>query len=154
MKGDVKVIGHFNAVLSHTLASINQYFLHSSIYRNVGLTALAEYDYKISIKEMKYADSIIERVLFLEGLPNLQQISTLKIGEDVQEMVQCDMNMQLEIKQLLVDAVAYCESCADYVSRELFEEILTGEESFIDWSEIQLSLIDKIGIENYQQSQI
>jgi len=153
MKGDAKVIGYLNAVLKNELTAINQYFLHSRIFKDWGLERLGDKEYEESVDEMKHADSIIKRVLFLEGLPNLQDLGRLKIGEDVQEILQCDLRLELDALPELKDAIAHCESCGDYVSRELFEDILESEEEHVDWLETQLGLIERMGLENYVQSQ-
>jgi bacterioferritin len=154
MKGDARVIEHLNRALRNELTAINQYFLHSRIFKDWGLKALAEYEHHESIDEMKHADALIERILFLEGLPNLQDIGKLKIGEHTQEMLQCDLRLEMEAIPELREAIEYCESVKDYVSRELFEDILESEEEHVDWIETQLDLIERIGIENYQQSQM
>jgi bacterioferritin len=154
MKGDKKVIGYLNKVLTNELTAINQYFLHSRMFRNWGLHKLAEYEQKESVDEMKHADRLIERVLFLEGLPNLQQLGKLLVGENVQEVLSCDLQLEMLGHPLLKEAIAYCEQVADYVSRELFEDILENEEEHIDWLETQLDLITRVGAENYAQSQM
>lgn len=154
MKGDVKVIDFLNKALRNELTAINQYFLHARMYENWGLKELNEHEYHESIDEMKHADALIKRILFLEGLPNLQDIGKLKIGENVVEMLRCDLDLEHEAVPLLRDAVAYCESVRDYVSRELFEDILESEESHIDWLETQLELVDKLGLQNYLQSKL
>jgi len=153
MKGDVKVVEYLNLVLTSELTAINQYFLHARMFRHWGLNKLDEYEYHESVDEMKHADLLINRILFLEGLPNLQQLNKLLIGEAVPEALKCDLQLELQSIPVLREAVAYCESCADYVSRELFEDILEGEEEHVDWLEIQLSLLDKMGLQNYLQSQ-
>jgi bacterioferritin len=124
------------------------------MFRDWGLKALAEYEYHESVDEMKHADSLIERILFLEGLPNLQDIGKLRIGEQTREMLECDLALEMDAIPDLREAVAYCESCKDYVSRDLFDQILSSEEEHVDWLETQLDLIERIGIENYQQSQM
>ena len=154
MKGDATVIEHLNRVLKNELTAINQYFLHSRMLRDWGFTKLGDHENEESIDEMKHADLIIDRVLFLEGLPNLQDIGKLRIGEDVPEILQCDLDLELDAIPDLRAAIAYCENHKDYVSRELFDEILTSEEDHVDFLETQLELVDKLGVENYLQSQV
>lgn len=154
MKGDKKVIDYLNKALKNELTAINQYFLHARMYENWGLDALNEHEYRESIDEMKHADALIKRVLFLEGLPNLQDLGKLKIGENTEEMLRCDLELELEAVPLLREAIDYCENMQDYISRELFEEILESEEAHIDWLETQLELIDRVGLQNYQQSRM
>jgi len=153
MKGDTTVIEHLNRVLKNELTAINQYFLHSRMLKDWGINKLGDYEYQESVDEMKHADSLIERTLFLEGLPNLQKLGKLRIGEHVKEILECDLNLELDALPDLKAAIAYCENHKDYVSRELFDAILTSEEEHVDWLETQLGLIEKVGIENYIQSQ-
>ena len=154
MQGDNRVINLLNGVLTCELTSINQYFLHARIFRNWGLETLNEQEYKKSIRDMKQADELIERILFLEGLPNLQQIDKLRIGEHAAEMLDCDMELELWEIECLREAIAYCESVRDFVSRDILIEILEQEESYVDWLETQQSLIESTGLENYLQSQM
>lgn len=154
MKGDKKVIEYLNQVLGLELTSINQYFLHARMFKNWGLHQLDEREYKKSIKDMKQADKLIERVLFLEGLPNLQHLNRLRIGENTQEMLQCDKLQVEEQLAVLKDAIAYCESIQEYVSRALLCEIEEYEEEHLDWIDTQLDLIVSVGLENYLQSQM
>ena len=154
MQGDKQVISYLNKVLTSELTSINQFFLHARMYKNWGLGELNSKAYKKSIKDMKQADDLIERILFLEGLPNLQQLGRLRIGEHTEEMLQCDMDFQLEQLEVLREAIAYCETASDYVSRDLLEDILEYEEEHVDWIETQQYLISNTGIENYLQTQM
>ena len=152
MKGDPKVIAHLNKVLRNELTAINQYFLHSRMFENWGLTKLAKHSQHESIDEMKHADVLIKRILFLEGLPNLQDLDKLLIGETVVEILECDLALERRAHPDLKAAIAECEQLGDYVSRELFEAILESEEEHIDWLETQLELIQRVGLENYSQS--
>lgn len=152
MQGDTKVIEFLNKILGNELIAINQYFLHSRMYKDWGLKELAEHEYEESIDEMKHADQLTERILFLEGLPNLQDLGKLLIGENTEEMLNCDLQLEMQAIPDLREAIAYCENVQDYVSRELLEDILESEEEHVDWLETQLGLIEKVGIQNYQQS--
>jgi bacterioferritin len=154
MKADATVIKHLNKALGNELIAINQYFLHSRMFREWGLGKLASKEYEESIDEMKHADELIGRILFLEGLPNLQNLGKLLIGEHTREMLECDLQLELQALPTLKEGIAYAESVQDYVSRDLLAAILRSEEEHVDWLETQLNLIDRIGIENYQQSMI
>ena len=151
---DPKVIQYLNKALSNELIAINQYFLHSRMFEDWGLKRLAEKEYEESIDEMKHADQLTQRILFLEGLPNMQDLGKLMIGENVKEMLECDLSLEHIACPDLKEGIAYSESVSDYVSRDLLSSILDSEEEHIDWLETQLSLIDRIGLENYQQSMI
>ncbi|PHR92898.1 MAG: bacterioferritin [Robiginitomaculum sp.] len=153
MKGDKKVISYLNEALKNELTAINQYFLHSRMLKDWGVSVLAEYEYKESLEEMQHADWLIERVLFLEGLPNLQTLGKLRIGENVEEILDCDLKLEHDAVPLLRDAMEYCESVRDYVSRDLFGKILQNEEEHIDYLETQFDLIKRTGIQNYIQLQ-
>ena len=154
MKSDAVVIKHLNKALANELVAINQYFLHSRMYEDWGLGKLAEKEYEESIDEMKHADMLIKRILFLEGLPNLQNLGKLMIGENTKEMLECDLQLEMIACPDLKEGIAYCESISDFVSRDLLSNILDSEEEHVDWLETQLCLIEKVGIENYQQSMI
>ncbi len=154
MKGDKQVIQHLNVVLKNELSAINQYFLHAKMLKDWGLTKMADYEHHESIDEMKHADVLIERILFLEGLPNLQDIGKLMIGENVKEILECDLKLELIAIPDLNKAIAHCEKVGDFVSREIFNRILESEEEHVDHLETQLGLIEKVGLENFIQSQI
>ena len=149
MKGDAKVIEFLNKALYNELTAINQYFLHAKMLKNWGLKELAKHEYEESIDEMKHADKLSERILFLDGLPNFQALGKLRIGENPREVLECDLALENEATPLLREAIAHCETVGDYVSRELFADILESEEEHIDWIETQLSVIDRIGEPNY-----
>ena len=153
MKGDKKVIEFLNKALKNELTAINQYFLHSRMLHDWGVSKLGDKEYKESIEEMEHADWLIERVLFLGGLPNLQDLGKLKIGETVEEILKCDLELEMEAIPLLRDAMEYAESARDYVSRDLFGKILHSEEEHVDHLETQFDLIERIGIQNYIQLQ-
>ena len=154
MKGDPKVIEHLNKALYNELTAINQYFLHAKMLKNWGLKELAEHEYKESIDEMKHADTLAERILFLDGLPNFQALGKLRIGESPRELIECDLALELEALPVLHAAIAHCESVGDAVSRKLFTDILDSEEEHIDWLETQLGLIARLGEQNYLLTKI
>ncbi|MEX0941453.1 MAG: bacterioferritin [Pseudomonadales bacterium] len=149
-----KIIEYLNKVLKNELTAINQYFLHAKIYADWGLTGLAEKEKQESIEEMEHADQLMERILFLEGLPNLQDLDKLLIGESVPEMLQCDLDQEMLAIPLLREAIRYAEEAGDFVTRQLFDRILKAEEDHVDWLETQLQLIDKVGLQNYIQARM
>ena len=154
MKGDAKVIAYLNQILANELTAINQYFLHSRMFRNWGYQALAKHEYEESIDEMKHADKLVERILFLDGLPNLQKLNKLLIGETPKEVIACDLKLEEMAIPDLRDAIAYCETVRDYATRELLEDILESEEEHVDWLETQLALIESLGEPLYLQGKV
>lgn len=151
MQGSERVIDYLNRVLLNELTAINQYFLHSRMLKNWGISGLAKHEYEESVDEMRHADKLIERILFLDGLPNLQDIGKLFVGESTREILECDLRLEELAIPLVREAIAACEEESDYVSRELLEEILEGEEDHVDWLETQLGLIERMGLENFIQ---
>lgn len=154
MKGDPKVIEYLNAQLKNELTAINQYFLHYRLLEHWGFGKLAKKEYEESIGEMKHADRLMDRILMLDGLPNLQDLGKLLVGEDLVEVLKCDLQMEQSAQATLKEGIAYCESVRDYVSRELLEDILQDTEEHIDFLETQLGLVDQVGVQNYLQSQM
>ena len=154
MKGDAKVIEFLNKALYNELTAINQYFLHAKMLKNWGLKELADHEYEESIDEMKHADKLSKRILFLDGLPNFQALGKLRIGENPREVLNADLALEYEALPLLREAIAHCEQVSDYVSRKLFADILESEEEHIDWIETQLALIQRIGEQNYLLSKL
>ena len=154
MERTSKVVAALNQILKNELTAINQYFLHSRMLKDWGFEKLGEYEYSESVDEMKHADKLIERVLFLNGLPNLQDLDRLRIGENVPEILACDLELEEAAIPELREAITLCESENDYVSRDILSEILAEEEEHLDFLETQIALIEKVGVENYQQSQI
>ncbi|SAK85593.1 bacterioferritin [Caballeronia calidae] len=154
MQGDKRVIEYLNAQLKNELTAINQYFLHARMYGNWGLDALGKHEYDESIDAMKHADALIKRIFVLEGLPNLQDLSKLLIGEETKEILECDLRLEQSSQNTSKEAIAYCESVSDFVSREILTSILDDIEEQIDWLETNLALIDKVGLQNYLQSGI
>jgi bacterioferritin len=153
MRGDAKTVEHLNRILKNELTAINQYFLHARMLKHWGVGKLGQYEYRESVGEMKHADRLIDRILFLEGLPNLQDLGKLLIGEEVKEILECDLKLEQKNIADVRAAIVHCESVKDFVSRDLLSDILDGEEESVDFIETQFTLIEKIGIENYSQLQ-
>ena len=149
MQGDKKVIEFLNTVLKNELTAINQYFLHARILKNWGMVQLGSYEYKESIEEMEHADKLIERILMIEGMPNLQTLGKLRIGENVKELLECDLALEMDALPALRDGIVHCETVRDFVSREILVDILENEEDHVDFLETQLTLIDQMGLQNY-----
>ena len=154
MKSNVDIIQWLNRQLQHELTAINQYFLHARMYKSWGFNSLGKHEYEESIEEMKHADALIERILFLDGLPNLQELGKLMIGEKPEECVACDLRLEVMSRETLIAAIGACETAKDYVSREIFEHNLEDTEEHIDWLETQLEVMQKVGIQNWLQSQM
>lgn len=154
MKGNAEIIQWLNRQLQHELTAVNQYFLHARMFKNWGFESLGKHEYDESIEEMKHADALIERILLMEGLPNLQDLGSLMIGERADECITCDLKLERVSRETLVAAIAACEAAKDYISREVLEHILDDTEEHIDWAETQLDLIQKVGLENWLQSQM
>jgi len=154
MKGDPKVIEYLNKALYNELTAINQYFLHAKMLKNWGLEDLAKHEYEESIDEMKHADQLADRILFLEGLPNFQALGKLRVGESPREILECDLSLELDGLPVLREAIEYCDGIKDYTSGRLFKDILDSEEEHVDWIETQLDLINRVGEQNYLQSKM
>ncbi|HOZ93529.1 MAG: bacterioferritin [Rubrivivax sp.] len=154
MQGDAKVIAHLQAQLKNELTAINQYFLHHRMLKHWGLERLARKEYEESIGEMKHADRLMDRILMLDGLPNLQDLGKLMVGENVPEILRCDLKLEQAAQATIKDGIAHCESVRDYVSRDLLQDILDDTEEHIDFLETQIELLDKVGLQNYLQSQM